>query len=406
MSDMLIIDDAVASDEPPLAPCNINNCDVMVNSKTQFHVRRAMSDPTHPNGWSWKMLYYCDEHLLQCEDCEEKFHHGQDWASDVDKRYCEDCADNYRSCERCGDATHIDHISFVGQSDSCYCESCIDHVANWCDRCDMYEWEDEYCENNSGLIESYGYKPEPRFFATQPNERLFMGFELEVEARQGDLNTGAETIISIINSQTEHIYLKEDSSINFGFEIVTHPMTLDYFSTKFPWSGIEALRQQGFRSWDTSTCGFHVHMSRSAFRNRAHLLAFTYLINRNGALSRTIAGRNSDYGDISDNSRRDNNQIIKHRRGYGGNRYNAVNLCNTDTVEIRMFKGSLKVERIKSYLEFCHAAFEYSKGIRSGADAQTMLRPEEFASWIRQAKKYPNLVSYLPEFTPIVTDNE
>jgi hypothetical protein len=97
----------------------------------------------------------------------------------------------------------------------------------------------------------------------------------------------------------------------------------------------------------------------------------------------------------------------RYRGARGGDRYNAVNLQNLHTVEIRMFKGSLKPERVRSGIQFCHAAIEYTREIRSGNNAATMLRPEEFCSWVRKQGKYPDLVLYLPEFTVNVNeDNE
>jgi hypothetical protein len=118
-------------------------------------------------------------------------------------------------------------------------------------------------------------------------------------------------------------------------------------------------------------------------------------------LSERIAGRNSDYGRIGNDCKQDNIHTLKgYARGRGGERYMAINMQNSSTIEIRMFKGSLKVERILSALEYCHALVVYSKNIRSGVHAKDMLRPEEFASWIRKQGKYPNLVQYLPDFEP------
>jgi hypothetical protein len=150
-----------------------------------------------------------------------------------------------------------------------------------------------------------------------------------------------------------------------------------------------------------------VHIDRRAFKDRTHLLAFTYLLNNNTGLSQHLAGRNSrEYAYIGSDSKHDNLNTIKgYGRGRGGDRYLAVNLQNSATVEIRMFKGSLKVERILSGIEYCHALVQYSRDIRSGNNASVMLRPEEFTSWIRKQGKYPNLVQFLPDFEVIEQDN-
>jgi hypothetical protein len=91
------------------------------------------------------------------------------------------------------------------------------------------------------------------------------------------------------------VYLKGDGSLNDGFEIVTHPMTHDWAMEKFPWEMIEKLRRSGYRSWDTDTCGLHVHASRTSFVDRSHLWKWTYLINKNNKECIELAGRNSHY---------------------------------------------------------------------------------------------------------------
>jgi hypothetical protein len=138
-------------------------------------------------------------------------------------------------------------------------------------------------------------------------------------------------------------------------------------------------------------------------------MAMSMLINNNQGLTEHIVGRNSDYGKIGYESKRDNIRAIKgssySRGGYGGDRYLAINLQNSSTIELRMFKGSLKVERVLSAIEFSHAVVQYSRGIRSGANASTMLRPEEFVSWIRKQNSYPNLIKFLPDFEIIPNNN-
>jgi hypothetical protein len=236
---------------------------------------------------------------------------------------------------------------------------------------------------------------------------LRFGIELEVEAKRGDLSEGSELMV---DEWGEFVYLKEDGSLNFGFEIVTHPASLKYYQDAVNWNTITKLRDSGFRSWDTSTCGLHVHIDRRAFKDRTHIMAMSMLINNNQGLTEHIAGRNSSYGQIGESTKQDNIRTIKGNRwgtaGQGGERYLAINLQNTHTIELRMFKGSLKVERILSAIEFSHAVVTYSRDIRSGHDAKTMLRPEEFTSWIRKQGKYNNLVQFLPDFSVTNNNNE
>jgi hypothetical protein len=191
------------------------------------------------------------------------------------------------------------------------------------------------------------------------------------------------------------VYFKEDGSLSDGFEIVTHPMTLAY-AHSMDWSWTQGLLDIGYRSWDRSSCGLHVHVDRRGFSGRLHQYSFTLLLMRNKALSYLIAGRQGNsYASFDKDMRR---EIPKHLKGQDNcvQRYSAVNVLPTATLEVRMFKGSLKKERILAALEYVHSAVEYSRGARSGAGAEEYLTAPAFVQWLRGRKDlYPNLLSYV-----------
>ena len=58
---------------------------------------------------------------------------------------------------------------------------------------------------------------------------------------------------SIATLHEENIYIKSDGSLEDGFEIVSHPMTLEYHTEEMNWK--EVLREavsMGYRSHQTS----------------------------------------------------------------------------------------------------------------------------------------------------------
>jgi len=117
---------------------------------------------------------------------------------------------------------------------------------------------------------------------------------------------------------------------------------------------------------------------------------------RNKALSYLIAGRQGNSYASFDKSVR--TEIPKHMKGQYNNaqRYSAVNVLPTSTLEVRMFRGSLKKERILAALEYVHSAVEYSRGARSGVGAEEYLTAPAFIQWLRGNKAlYPNLLSYI-----------
>jgi len=64
-----------------------------------------------------------------------------------------------------------------------------------------------------------------------------MGVELEIDD-SGEDNANADERMCIANDAGERIYCKHDGSIEHGFEIVSHPMSLEYHMTNIPWRKI------------------------------------------------------------------------------------------------------------------------------------------------------------------------
>jgi hypothetical protein len=189
-----------------------------------------------------------------------------------------------------------------------------------------------------------------------------MGLELEVEDNGGwGCESGAHVVKDALGSR---VYLKRDGSLENGFEIVSHPHSFDEWK-RINWSFLRSLRSKGFRSWDTETCGLHVHVSRTAFRkggirDEAHELRFQKLIYDNGVQVRAIAGRSSQYARFNDKGA----LVPKVKFGHTADRYEAVNSQNDHTLEVRVFRGSLKPARILSALEFIHSAVEYTRNMK------------------------------------------
>ena len=71
------------------------------------------------------------------------------------------------------------------------------------------------------------YKPKPVFYGQVTR---FFGVELEVDDGGEDCDY-AEQLLSITGKR---MYIKHDGSLDEGFEMVTHPMTLEYHCRDFP----------------------------------------------------------------------------------------------------------------------------------------------------------------------------
>jgi hypothetical protein len=230
----------------------------------------------------------------------------------------------------------------------------------------MTYWHDDDhdCNDVSNLIHEYDYRPRPHFFG---EGTYHFGFELEVESRSDSRREGAEYVIDRLGT---HAYLKRDGSLNNGFEIVTHPHTLEEYQKEFNWGCMTGLGERGYRSWNTRTCGLHVHVSRTAFgvvekqadllKAQGHELRFIKLIYDNQRQIERLAGRSSSYARFNDKGKLANR--VKY--GHQDDRYEAVNSQNSETLEVRVFKGSLKPTRILSAIELVHASVEYTRDLK------------------------------------------
>lgn len=183
----------------------------------------------------------CDSLTTVCEDCGERIWIDDSYGDD-NITLCPTCYDNnYHRCECCNRVIHDDNVWW--RNDYPYCQSC-------------------YEEHFHDEIEEYSYKPDPIFHG---DGKLYLGVELEVDCGGKD-DDNALALKDIANVSAENIYIKSDGSIDDGFEIVSHPMTLDYHMNTMDWESLmhEAI-QMGYRSHQTSTCGLHIHVNRNAF---------------------------------------------------------------------------------------------------------------------------------------------
>jgi len=212
-------------------------------------------------------------------------------------------------------------------------------------------------------------------------------------------------------------YLKSDGSIEgTGFELVTHPHTLGaYEQATDLWNYIEHLRTNyGARSWDTDTCGLHVHVSRAAFKSGAHTHRFLSLIYKNPKEMMKLAGRkNSRFARFDDVYKPDEwgipqfNLQEKIHRGYRTERYGAVNTNNDYTLELRFFRGNMKREGVMTALELCHASVEYTRDLSVPDVKLGMLKWEWFYDWVSANNGlYPNLYLRMSKVPSVSLDSK
>lgn len=322
---------------------------------------------------------YClDRNYYTCECCGEYVERNM--AYETRGGYiCEGCYDrNYVTCNGCGDVIHIDDAIYRDCDSEYYCEDCYP---------------------DDSVINDYYHKPAPCFYGSDSD--LYMGIELEIDGAGEDSNN-AQNILDIDGA--DRIYCKHDGSLEKGFEIVSHPCTLDYHINEMNWSEImqEAVTM-GYTSHNAGTCGLHIHVSRVALgdsysKQDETIANILYFIEKYWSKFLTFSRRTSDqldrwarrYG-ICDNEKPAD--ILKKAKGQY-NRYVAVNLQNAHTIEFRFFRGTLKCTTFIATLQM----------VQHLCDMCTFLTPEdiekiswnEFITSIENADAdYSELLQYL-----------
>ena len=362
----------------------------------------------------------CSDCRIYCDRCEDyRWEDGSRCVEGVGI-YCESCADNYTFwCESC-ESTYSDndssyHLEDIGVY---WCEGCCSDNANWCDSCEVYNRDEcENCDGVGRLINQYSYKPAPIFYGEDKN-KLHFGIELEMEIRDNNLEDSASYVMEMLGDFT---YLKEDSSINSGgyrgFEMVSHPATLGYFSTNTNlWTTLDYLRKvHTARSWDSKSCGLHIHISRAGFKSGAHTHRFLSLIYKNSDKMMKLGGRSSTYAKFNDVYKYDEYDrpyfTLAHKVAHPSNamteRYSAVNTQNEHTLELRFFRGTMNPSGVLSAIQLAHATVEYTRNLTLSDVKMGALSWEWFSDWIQANNGlYPELYMRMNRVDKLVINSQ
>lgn len=330
--------------------------------------------------------YVCMDCLFICEKCD-----GVSTVDDdrypIDGGYtvwCYDCTESYANWCNCCDQHHTGDTYYAEDRQGGYCEGCIGD-AYYCDNCNDYYFDGCDCAEREAEVHDYSYKPDPIFHKVKDDERLFFGMEIEVESPNEDYDTrrDASEYASEILESSELAYLKSDGSLSCGFEIVTHPMSHDFFKNQAKpfWDVVGSLRNEwNMKSWSARSAGLHIHISRAGFNNGSHMHRFLQLVYDNEDFYSRIAGRRSErwakFDDIVqwNDARQEHIRTFKHKldNRQNSDRYSAINTQNRHTLEMRIFRSTLNADTIKSMLDLAHASVEYTRrlsviDIRNGA---------------------------------------
>jgi len=341
---------------------------------------------------------YLEGHYSRCEECGEWV--NNDKGNSAYKRgsevfVCNDClSDYYFSCSDCDDYFHNDDDHYVVRSGDSICSSCIEHYA-FCNSCeewvheDVYNFDADMCydcyrERDRGIIQDYHEHSRQRMLFFQYDKKQkktvhqwsydtsnFKGLGVELEVEGPEPAETAEKISSIDGlfhedyDERNELIFEHDGSLDddMGMEIITRPHDKESFF-RMPWEAIlKTLTDNGFKSHDAeSSCGLHVHVSREVFgRTRQE---------QSRAIAKVYRFFNENWDDVSKFSRRNNfrwcqrvpvpnsrnvKDIMDKARSVRSNLGShsvALNNANSDTLEFRLGRGTLRLASFLAWVDF------------------------------------------------------
>ena len=311
---------------------------------------------------------------IECADCGSEF--NQDNAFRVPHgRICEDCYNyNYFVCDSCGNEYHNDDYGEDGE-----CVRCFDR--------------------HNEEIQDGSFAPVFQFHKEPWENTLYQGIELEIEVPEDRSPVSHATNFKAWlekNGIDKFLYLKGDGSLNNGYEIVSHPFTSRARHKLMDWHKVlKYLANTGAKA-NGGTCGMHVHVSRKDLTDKQIAKVKGFFSTNRAYISR-LAGREANTYCAYELFGLDR-QKQRTIRNAGGSRYYAVNLNEThnkrDTVEFRIFKGTLNFLLFMGRLQFTEAICEFVKvhGVGCIYGPKSW---QEFKAWAARNGRYGKMIKLM-----------
>lgn len=364
----------------------------------------------------------CSHMHFYCEACNEWHPTG----SLGGEALCQKCAETKAKCRRCGKYHNKDkmQVDTYGAVTEYYCSKCWAYSARICGVCGQTKngvidrGNHGTCclkcrvESPIGTINGYSYKPSPKFYPHYSGANtLYLGIENEITfsgefeddcwcdgecdedddcdcpCHRPELEGGSQMLLRkagiIEKAYPDLLYNKRDGSVDNGFEVVSHPMTFDFFK-QTKWG---ALFKDVNPSTSNRCCGMHIHMSKGAF-SQAHLYKFMAFMNDNISFTEKIAERSEN----NYTKRMQKSTLLSKASAKSFyERYEAVNLTNEKTVEVRIFRGATKASQFKKNVEFVVALYEFTKKF-----SLKNCNLENFKDYVaKNSEEYPNLAKFI-----------
>lgn len=330
--------------------------------------------------------FYHSSEVWQCDNCGDWYTDANDSSHDSNRgMICASCRDSsYVFTDDTEQYTHIHDAHYCENNDEYYgdCDNMppdmVDGIYSY--DTDIFDVKGRYAYSNNSRIGIFG-------------KRLLYGIELEITGREYYSAYSAADAFER-GSMEHYAILKQDGSLDDGFEIVTLPADLDSHKNTFKWDELCAdMREAGMQGHYGHNNGLHIHANRAAISplTLGKILVFMNLPS-NALFIQTIAQR--DFNSWCEIYPGEYDKVGKSgKNGNMSGKYSAVNVLR-NTVEFRIFKATLLSERLFKNLEFVDALIRWCKTEASARNLDCYA----FRTYVRKYSKiYPNLNQFISE---------
>ena len=298
-------------------------------------------------------IFWCDYHE-RWEDAYSRFD-VNNYGTICIKAY-ED--GEFGSCDTCGEIFELDDMNHTDYAS--YCNSCYEDIE---EQGQIKSYHDHKCDYNRNTK-----------ILNSDDNVLTYGFELEVES--GNYTSCGEMSNILYESMDNFTVYESDGSLSEGFEIISNPYDIEYFESEGKELIINMLNlliENKFKSHDTSTCGLHVHIGRHGLGNsygeRDNTIMqigfiVEYFKEELTTLSRRKPEKLNHWAKFTTRDYKKEEltlDIINTLNRENRSRYSALNLQNEATIELRLFRGTLKKETFLATLELVNNICKYAK---------------------------------------------
>ena len=345
----------------------------------------------------------------KCHKVVSRFYKVQDNGKEIG--VCVDCRrDFYEHCFGCGKYYPKETLTEV--DGKMVCNTCLSDTTKYghCKNCGNYYLVSGdngalgMCGACYHIFSSYhgdilSYHVPYRLPWLGKDNECHYGVEMEMD-RGGERDIFSKKIHDIFEKK---VVLMHDGSLDDGFEIISPPATFNAHMQNLKWKeGFTAALRMGYLSDKVNTCGLHVHVDRAYFNDTKEVLEdkFAMLFANNIDWIRPFSRRKNyrycSYEGLEEKTTVE--EVLKNKVSNvkncdkSKNHSVAINFGNKNTIEIRIFKGTLNYATFVATMQFMSMFTTFIKYKSLGSLAKITFK--DFLS-MAKVKNYKEFILYV-----------